>query len=126
MVNIDCEKNSDLLCWILDSVVRNKIGNDRLVEAQKVYYLLKIMDFIWFENKVPNNLTSHFELILNPSWPGRPPLWFHHLAGLPVECLENIASKLTKPDWLENNSVSTLMKVYGFGYFIAWKNYSKV
>jgi hypothetical protein len=69
---------------------------------------------------------SNYELILNPSWPGRPPLWFHHLAGLPVECLENIASKLTKPDWLENNSVSTLMKVYGFGYFIAWKNYSKV
>jgi hypothetical protein len=82
------------------------------------------MDLIWFES-VPNNLGSNFELFLNSSWPGRPPLWFHHLAGLPVECLEIISGKLTKPDWLEKNSVSTLMKVSGFGYYIGWKNNSK-
>lgn len=105
------ELNTQFLLWVISF---SEAGKEyfKKVEAHKtVYYLLKIFDFLWFEPDIPEDDDRPFHIFLNGHWPGNPSFFFSDVAKLHNETLSYLSRKITRPKWLDGNTLYTEVSI---------------
>jgi hypothetical protein len=105
------ELNTQFLLWVVSVAEAGKEGIKRTDSLKRLYYLLKIFDFLWFEPDIPDDDYEQFSLFLNIRWPGNPSIFFSDVANLHNETLSYLSRKIARPQWLNENILYTEVNI---------------